>query len=783
LTAILTIALGIGGNAAIFGITDRVLLRPLPYHEPDRLVWIASIHSARGQYSKSSGWDFNSWKEQTAIFESVDAYWDRGYTITGAAYPEALVGWQFTPTLFATLGAQPALGRTFTSEDGLPGHDNVVVLSDALWRRRFDGASDAIGRTLQLDGRDYTIVGVMPPGFAHPYSIAQLWTPLTDMPALAADRKQRPLRVVARLRDGVTRRDAEAALASIAERMAREFPDTHAGWSASVRPLRDFYTGDIGQLLWVIQGSALILLLIAASNVASLVLVRASGRQRETAIRLALGAGKMTLLRMHLAEGLALATVAGALGLLLASWGERLLPRLIGERLRPLAIEVGPGLIDGRVILAAAAAAVTIGLLFGAAPLIHSRGRRQALAGTLMAGGRGSAGDRRTRLVRNGTVTFQVALSVALLIGAALLVRSFASLQTRTFGFRTAGVITAQLQLPGDRFGGERSAAFLERVVAGLEALPGVESAAAINTVPLTGFNALRPYQLPGRSPEDRFAEFRLVTPNYFRTMAIPLLRGRAFDDRDRSGTQPVVIVNETVARRLWPGMDPIGQTLIVPDMMTPEPRVVVGVAGDTRHHDLAKDPEPEIYRPAYQMAWPFFGLVVRTPLAAEQIERSLRQVAAGVDSSVPVSAVRAFDELADATWAWRRSSMAILSAFGGIAWLLALVGIYGVIAYSVTQRSREIGVRMALGARPADIARTILMQGTFMTGLGIGIGVVLSAALARALGTLLFGVAPIDPLTFLLVSIVTFVSSLAASAAPALLASRLDPNLVLRAE
>ena len=283
--------------------------------------------------------------------------------------------------------------------------------------------------------------------------------------------------------------------------------------------------------------------------------------------------------------------------------------------------------------------------------------------------------------------------------------------------------------------------------------------------------------------PEDRFAEFRLVTPDYFRTMAISAVAWTGVRRSRSQGAQQVVIVNETVARRLWPGKDPIGQTLVVPDMITPEPRVVVGVVGDTRHHDLARDPEPEIYRPAYQMAWPFFGLVVRTSLAAEQIERSLRQIAAGVDSGIPISAVRAFDELADATWAWRRSSMAILSAFGVAAWLLALVGVYGVIAYSVTQRSREIGVRMALGARPADIARTILTQGTFMTGLGVGIGVVLSAALARALGTLLFGVAPIDPLTFALVSIVTFVSSLIASAAPALMASRVDPNLVLRAE
>ncbi len=783
LTAILTIALGIAANAAIFSVADRALLRPLPYRDPDRLVWIASSHATRGQYSKSSGWDFNSWKDQAAIFESVEAFWDRGYTITGTAYPEALVGWQFTPTLFATLGAQPSLGRTLTREDGLPGRDNVVVLSDALWRRRFDGASDVIGRSVQLDGRDYTIVGVMPPAFAHPYPIAQLWTPLTDAPALLADRKQRALRVVARLRPDVTREQAGAALTAIAERTAREFPDTHAGWNANVRPLRDFYVGDTSQLLWVLQAAALILLLIAAANVASLVLVRANGRQRETAIRLALGAGRLRLLRMHLVEGLTLATVAAGLGLAIASSGEQLLPTLLGDRLDTLAIGDGSSLVDARVVLATAVATVFIGLLFGVAPLIHSRGRRHALAGTLVAGGRGSAGDPHTRLVRNGIVTVQVGLSVALLIGAALLIRSFTNLQARSFGFTTSGVVTAQLQFPRDRFVGERIASFLKQTVEGLDALPGVESAAAINTLPLTGFNALRPYQLPGQPPEDRFAEFRIVTPDYFRTMTIPLLRGRAFDDRDRSGAQAVVIVNETVARRLWPGKDPIGQTLVVPDMLTPEPKVVVGVVGDTRHHDLARNPEPEIYRPAYQMAWPFFGLVVRTSLEVEQVERSLRQIASGVDSGTPISSVRPFDELADATWAWRRSSMAILSAFGVAAWVLALVGVYGVVAYSVAQRSREIGVRMALGARPADIARKVLSQGTWLTAVGVGVGVALSTLLARGLGTLLFGVTPIDSLTFAAVAIATFVSSLIATAAPALMAARVDPNLVLRAE
>jgi putative ABC transport system permease protein len=780
-TAIVTIALGIGTNAAIFTVVDRVLLRSLPYHEADRLVWIASIHATRSQYSKSSGWDFNAWRNRTTIFEAVEAYWDRAFTVTGTEHPEALVGWQFTPTLFATLGARPAIGRTFVREDGQPGREQVVVLSDALWRRRFNAAPGVIGTVLQLDGRDYTIVGVMPPTFMYPYPGAQLWTPLPASNTLLQDRKQRALRVLARLREGVTRERAEVELRSIGQQLARDYPDTHSGWTAAVRPLRDFYTGDVGRLLWVLQGTALILLLIASSNVASLVLVRASGRQREIAIRLALGAGRMALLRLHLAEGLILAGAGAAGGLIVAAWGTQLLPRLLATRLRGIALEGGAGSIDSRVLVATAVAAACTGAVFGIAPLMARRGE---LAGTLQAGSRGAVGDRRTRLLRHAIVTGQIALSVALLVGAGLLVRSFARLQSRSFGFRTDGVITAQLQLPGDRYPGtERSAAFLHQLVTGIAALPGVEAAAAVNTLPLTGFNALRPHQLPGAPPEERMAEFRIVTPDYFRAIGIPLRRGRVFDDRDRLGGQDVIVVNETLARRLWPAMDPVGQTVIVPDMLTASPKMVIGVVGDTRHHDLAREPEPEIYRPAYQVYWPFFGLVIRTSATPELLERPLRDVAARLDGNVPISAVQAFDDLAETTWAWRRSSMALLSAFAAAALFLAVIGVYGVMAYSVAQRSREIGVRMALGARPTDIARAVLAQGAFLSALGVTIGLVLSAALAGVLGTLLFGVAPIDPVTFAGVSLVTIAASLIASGMPALMAARMEPNAALRAD
>ncbi len=380
-TAVLTLALGLGAAVSIFTVVNRVLLAPLPYSHPDRLVWISTWNKERGQYSKSSGFDFNVWKQQTDTFDAVEAYWDRAYTITGTSRPEGLAGWQFTAGLFSLLGTPPALGRTFLPDEGQPGRDAVVVLSDDLWRRRFDARSTIVGDSIELDGRAHTIVGVMPPTFAHPYPNAQMWTPVELSSAALADRKQRPYRVVARLRDGVSRERAEVELRAIAERLAREHPDTHEGFSVAVRPLRDFYVGDTRPLLWVLQGTACVLLLIAVSNVASLLLVRDASRQRETAVRLALGASRLHLLRQHLAEGLALAGCGGAGGLLLALWGTQLLPRLLATRLRTTALpDAVAGWIDARVLIATAITVVVVGVMFGVTPLLR---RTNGLSGGL----------------------------------------------------------------------------------------------------------------------------------------------------------------------------------------------------------------------------------------------------------------------------------------------------------------------------------------------------------------------------------------------------------------
>ena len=780
--AVFTIALGIGANTAIFSVVNRVAFWPLPYEHPDRLVWLAGIHAERGQYSKTSGWDFAQWRDRTDVFQSVEAYWDTAYTFTGSDRPEAVSGWQFTPTLFSTLGAHAALGRTFLADDGQAGREAVVILSDSLWRRRFDADPNVIGRTVQMDGRDYTIIGVMPASFAHPYPDTQLWTPLAVTNGLLADRKQRSLRTIARLRDGVTREQADAALATLSLRHASDHPDTHRGWTASVRPFRALYVGDAGQLLWILQGTAFILLLIAVSNVASLVLVRASARREETAIRLALGAGRGDLFQHHLAEGLTLAGFGALGGLLLAVWGTQVLPPLLATQLQMMSLpDTAAGWLDVRVLAVTIGITLAVGVIFGLAPLSR---RSEVIASPLRSGGRGSIGDRRTRLLRHAIVTTQIALSVFLLVGAGLLIRSFAHLQDRTFGFRTDDVVTGQLVLPRDRFASPaQTQQFLSQLVTGVAALPGVEAAGVINTLPLTGFNAMRPYNRPGQPPEDRFAEFRIVTPGYFRAMDIPLRRGRVFEDRDRTGAQDVALINETLARRLWPESDAVGQTLMVQDMMTPKPMTIVGIVGDTRHHDLAKTPEAEIYRPAYQASWPFFGLVVRSSIAPEVLERSIRNVGATIDRNVPLSAFKSMDALAKTTWAWRRSSMALLSLFAGAAALLAFVGVYSVMAYNVSAQSREIGVHLALGARPIDVARTVLSRGALLTGAGTVVGLTMSALLANVLGALLFGVEPLDSATFASVCAITFVAGLLATCAPAITAAHVDPTTALRGE
>ena len=782
LAAGVAIALGIGANVTFFSLVDAVLLRPLPYREPDRLAALSEWHPQRGRYGKVSGADFQEWGSRASRLESLACYWDAGYTVTGSDRPETLVGWQFSGNLFGLLGARPLLGRTLLPDDARPGQDGVVVISERLWHRRFAATPAVLGQTLALDGRAFTIVGVMPREFAHPNPSADVWTPLVLTPELLANRELHPLRVVARLREGVTLEQAQSELSGLAAQLAREQPQWNTGFTAAVRPIRDLYVGDVRTLLWLLQGAVFVLLLIACSNVANLVLARAASREREIALRLAMGVRPGHLLRQFVAEGALLAVLGTAGGLALAAWGLEVVPRWLGERLgRVVAPDSVPGWISPSVLLVTLAATLAIGLALGVVPLV--RGLRLA-QGPLRSETRGATDGPRTRRLRQAFVVTQVALSVCLLIGAGLLVRSFSRLQMRSFGFQTERVLTASLSLPPNRYPGlAQNAAFLRELLASVKALPGVEAAGVVNALPLTGQNARRPYQVPGQANRDQVADFRVATPDYFAAMGIPLKRGRLFEDRDRAGAEEVAIVNETLAKRLWPDGDPLGRQLLVPDMMTPATRTVVGVVGDTRHNGLAAEPDPEIYRPAYQAYWPFYGMAVRVRAAAPASARELRAALASLDRDLPLGDVRWLDERASDSVSWRRSSMALLGAFAAAALFLTFFGIYSVASYAVVQRSREIGLRVAIGAAPRDIARSFLVRGAVQAACGLAAGVAASLFLSRLLETLLFGVESFDAVTYGAVASLTLLVTLVATLGPALAAARVDPTVSLRAE
>ena len=780
--ATLAIALGIGTNLTFFSLVHAVLLRALPYREPARLVALSEFHAQRGRYGKVSGADFQEWTARNHAFEDLACYWDRGYTLTGGATPESLVGWELSSNLFGLLGAPALIGRTLQMEDGRPGHDDVVVISEALWRRRFAGSPAALGQSLTLDGRPYTIVGVMPREYAHPPGRTDVWTPLVLEPGLLADREHHPLRVIARLKDGVTLESARADLAATASQLAREHPATNAEWRVDLRPIRDLYVGDVRTLLWLLQGTVFLLLVIACANVANLTLTRAAAREREIAVRLALGARPGHLLRQFLAEGLLLAAGGGAAGLVLAAWGVQVVPRWLGDQLRDLPLpETMSGWLGPSVLLATAGAIVVVGIVLGAVPLVH--GLRLA-HGSLQGQGRGITDTARTRRFRSAFVVTQIALSVCLLVGAGLLARSFARLQARPLGLSTEGVLTAQLVLPPNRYAGlPQTAAFLEQLLERVRAWPGVDAAGLVNAMPLTGYNARRPYQLAGATDRDQVADFRVVTPQYFAAMGIRVTKGRPFEDRDRVGGQEVVIVNEALARRLSPDLDLVGRQIVVPDMATPAPRTVVGVVSDVRHHGLDTEPDPEIYRPAYQAYWPFYGIAIRLGAGAPPMADALRAAVNSLDKDLPVTDVRWLDERASDSMTWRRSSMALLVLFSACALLLASLGVYGVVSFTVVQRRREIGLRMALGATPGTVARAFLARGATMAALGIAIGLGAAAMLTRALEALLFGIARLDPVTYAAVGGLALLVTIVSTVAPALGAARVDPTEALRAE
>ena len=796
--AVLTLALGIGANSAIFSVVNGVLLRPLPYRAPDELTilrggWDGHPDAA---LSLAEYWDF---KERQRTLAGMGAYADGSLTLTGSGAPERLDAGFVTADLLPVLGVPPAIGRGFLAEEDLPGRPGVVLLSDGLWRRRFGADPGIVGRPLRLDDQPFTVVGIMPPGFQLPSHFtgtgAELWSLLQLDPAVnRAERGWHYLDVVGRRRPGVPMALVERETAALMAAMKAEYPTEYqASFAGTATPLDADVVGDTKPAILVLLGAVALLLLIACANVASLLLARAEARQREMAVRTALGADRGRIVAQLLTESLVIALAGGALGLLLAEWG-----------LRALVLAAPPSIprldsiaIDGRVLGFTLLVAIGTGILFGLAPALHSA--RPDLAGSLVDGARGGTAGMARQRFRRGLVVGQIALALMLLTGAGLLVRSFVRMRAVDPGFDPQRLLTAEIEISPERYqGSEQVRAFYAELLRRIEELPGVASAGTARALPMTGQLEIGDWSflLEGRfsSPplpsEWEAADWQVISPDYFETMRMPLIAGRGLEESDRAGGSQVLVVNQTLARKVWPAGDAVGQRVLLGGGATDSVyRTVVGIVGDVRHRGLSAEPRPEMYLPHQQFpagtgtAMRSLYLTVRTSGDPEALTPALRAAVASLDPDAPLSEVQTMEQALGGWAAERRLTMLVVSGFAFVALLLGAVGIYGVMAHLVVQRTREIGIRMALGAVPREILQLVLRQGAWLAGLGIAAGVLGALAVGRLLAGLLFRTAPTDPLTFAGTALLLAAVATLASVVPALRATRVDPNEALRAE
>jgi putative ABC transport system permease protein len=799
--AILTLALGIGANTAIFSVINAVLLKPLPFPDPDRLVAFGG-HNKRdsnqaGPLGTISFPEFFDVRLRNRSFARLAAYRDKDFAFSSGAEVQNLRGQRVTGNFFATLGIEPALGRSFKLEDeqagGGPG-GLKVVLSHKFWRRQFNGDPNVVGRQINLDRQAFTIVGVMPPGFQYPIqaepndiyvTIAIDAVSAGGRPPNTEQRNNGQLRSVGRLRPGVSIEEASAEMHALAGALEKEHPDTNTDWDYIVRPLRDYLVANVRVALWILSGVVVCVLLIASVNVANLLLARASSRVREIAIRLAIGAGRGRILRQLLIESLLLAIIGGALGLLLALWGTQALIALV-----PKEIPRGENIqLDAAVLIFTLAISFATGIIFGLAPAFQAT--RVDLNAGLKAGARGSiTGGKRAR-VGHALVVVEIALALILLVGAGLLLQSFARLGRVQPGIQTERLLTARVTLPNVAYPNpEKIAGFYEQLIARLRVVPGVRAASTTFPLPMSGALTSSSFDLADHPlPESRQPTSlnHLTGSDYFQTMGIPLVRGRLFADTDRLESRPVVIINERFAQKYFPGQDPVGKQIKPAWAVGGQPaqmREIVGVVGNAKHLSLQEDFAPEMYLPVAQVPWPFATILVRTEtLDPATMANALRAELAHVDPNLPLTALREFEEYRAGSLAAPRFNALLLSIFASVALLLTAVGIYGVIAYSVSQRTGEIGIRMALGALPSSIFRLVVGQAMTLVAVSIGIGLLGALTCARLMKSLLFGVTAWDPITF--VSIATLIAAVAFLACwlPARRAARINPIEALRTE
>ncbi|HEV2663341.1 MAG TPA: ABC transporter permease [Blastocatellia bacterium] len=787
LIAVITLALGIGANTAIFSVVNAVVLRPLPYPEPERLIRLWESNPGRGwpEFSASAP-NFADWRKQQTVFEQLAAYEFATFNITGGDEPERVAALGVTANLFPTLGTPPALGRDFLPEEEQAGRHRVAILSDGLWRRRFGADPQLIGRQIQLSGESYTVVGVMPPRFQLTPG-AELWTPLMLDPALApwhANRSHHIIHVIGRLKPDVSLAQAQAAMDVLARQLEQQYPKSNAGWGARLRTFYDWLVPEqVRRSVLVLFAAVGFVLLIACANVANLTLARASTRRREMAIRAAMGAGRLRVMRQLLTESLLLAGLGGLAGALLARWGAQLIKASSALNI--------PRLDETRLDLRALGFTLTVslltGLIFGLAPAWQAS--KLDLNETLKEGGRGGGVARRG--LRGALVIGEVALALVLLLSAGLMIRSFANLQNAPLGFAPENVLAMQINLPGFNMPGSKYGEKAQRVnfynqlLERMRATPGVVDAAAVTQLPLfSGASWAQEITLEGReaAPSDAKLSARTfaATPRYFQTMGIPLLQGRDFTEQD-SGDGPLsFIVSESFARRFWPNENPIGKRFRASpafDMFG----TVVGVIGNVRNVSLESEGGPAFYFSYGRIGMPALAVIVRTVAPPETMAAALRAPIASLDRDLPVYNVRTLDQLVYNSAGQPRFQTALLSFFGAIALLLAAIGVYGVMAYAVSQRMREIGLRMALGAQTRDVLKLVVRQGLALSLIGVAIGLALAFGLTRFLSGLLYQVSATDALTFALIPLLLVGVTLLACYLPARRAIKVDPLLALR--
>ncbi len=775
--AVLSLALGIGANTAIFSVIDAVLLRPLPYSEPRQLVDVYES-SQQMPYGSVSAPALRDWQEQNHVFSQLAAYRTSNVNLEGVLTPERLSAELASANIFTVLGVKPELGRTFLTGEDKHGAPHVVVLSDGLWRRRFGADPEIIGKPITLSGESYTVVGVMPNQFRFPATEARdLWTPLQLDPQLASQRSARWLGVIGRIKAGVRISAVDAEMHQIATRLAERYPKGQKGLGALVVPLRQDLTSDVRPTLLLLLGAAGMVLLIACANVANLLLARASDRRREVAIRLALGAGRARLIRQFLTESILLALLGGVAGVFLAYVGVKPLLRIAGAI--PFASDVG---FDPWVFTFLLLISVVTGVVFGLMPAIQSV--HVDLQSDLKEGGdRGSAG-RGLQRFRSLLVIGEIALALVLLVGAGLLMRAFTKLQNTDTGMVTHNVLTMHLPVPSQKYDSAVSTRFYQPVLQRVNAIPGVRTAGLITSLPLQESHSFAPVVIEGRPPDkagdESIAENRVVSPGYFGALGIRTIRGRNFYDRHLANVTRELVVNQAFASKYFPNSDPIGRKLRLSDSVSAP---IVGVVADVRETQLDQLSAPTMYFSFLQYQPSNMVLVISTSVPPQSITASVRAAIHAVNADQPVYLVKTMDDVVTESFSSNRFSFWLLGTFAMIALVLAAVGIYGVMSYVVTQRTREVGIRMALGAPHEAVLRLIMRHGMTLAAVGLGIGIVLALVLTRLLASLFYAAGATDPTTIVAVALLLGIVALVASYLPARRAAAVDPAIALRSE